>query len=187
MENENKKPKLLIIFGPPAVGKLTVAKELLKISDFKLLHNHMVDDLLTNYFQHGSTQLNTLSYEFRKSIIEECIKSGMNIVFTFFWKFDLERCKKSVESFKNVVEQSGGEVFFVELFASLDTRMLRAGMEDRHKAKKAAGPDKVVDIEKSHITSTSGDFFYKENYLLIDNTDKTPEVVAKFIKEKFKL
>ena len=32
--------KLVIIFGPHAVGKMTVGQELAKITDLKLFHNH---------------------------------------------------------------------------------------------------------------------------------------------------
>jgi hypothetical protein len=32
---------LVIIFGPPAVGKMTVGLELERLTGFRLLHNHM--------------------------------------------------------------------------------------------------------------------------------------------------
>src|SRR5262245_41342260 len=108
------RPRLLIIFGPPAVGKLTVARELANITSFKVFHNHMVDDPIKNFFPYESTQLNTLSAEFRKRIIEECVKANIDLIFTYFWKFDLERGKKNIDTYKNVVESNGGEVFFVE-------------------------------------------------------------------------
>ncbi|OGI65934.1 hypothetical protein A2914_01425 [Candidatus Nomurabacteria bacterium RIFCSPLOWO2_01_FULL_41_21] len=180
-----KNKKLLVIFGPPAVGKLTVAKTLAKITDFRVFHNHMVDDLIKNFFSHGSSQLNTLSAEFRKRIIEECIKADMNLIFTYFWKFDLERGKKNIDIYKKVVEANGGQVFFVELYAPLRNRLNRAEMEDRRKSKMAVGAETVAEIEKNHVTNTNGDFFYKENYLYIDNTDLSPEKTASKIKEHF--
>jgi len=33
--------KLVIIFGPSAVGKMTVGQKLAKISQLKLFHNHI--------------------------------------------------------------------------------------------------------------------------------------------------
>lgn len=38
--------KFVMIFGPQAVGKMTVGKELQKITELKLFHNHMTIDLL---------------------------------------------------------------------------------------------------------------------------------------------
>lgn len=32
---------LVVIFGPPAVGKMTVGHEPAKLTGFKLFHNHM--------------------------------------------------------------------------------------------------------------------------------------------------
>jgi len=180
-----KNKKLLIIFGPPAVGKLTVANELAKTTDFKVFHNHMVDDPIKNFFPYESPQLNTLSAEFRKRIIEECIKADMNLIFTYFWKFDLERGKKNIDTYKEIVEREGGQVFFAELYAPLEDRLKRAAMEDRHRSKIATGPEIVSEIEKNHKTNTGGDFFYKENYIFIDNTHLPPKETASKIKERF--
>ena len=35
-------PKFIMIVGPQAVGKMTVGQELLKITNLKLLHNHIL-------------------------------------------------------------------------------------------------------------------------------------------------
>ena len=42
--------KLVLIFGPQAVGKMTVGQELAKITGLKLFHNHMTIDLVSNFF-----------------------------------------------------------------------------------------------------------------------------------------
>ncbi len=41
---------LVIIFGPPAVGKMTVGLELQRITGFRLFHNHMTADPLLRLF-----------------------------------------------------------------------------------------------------------------------------------------
>ena len=42
--------KLVIIMGPPAVGKMTVGQELAKITGLKLFHNHITIDLVSEFF-----------------------------------------------------------------------------------------------------------------------------------------
>lgn len=42
--------KLVFLFGPQAVGKMTIGHELEKITQLKLLHNHMTIDLLHPFF-----------------------------------------------------------------------------------------------------------------------------------------
>ena len=43
--------KFVLIFGAPAVGKMTVGQELERITGFRLLHNHMTIELVLNFFQ----------------------------------------------------------------------------------------------------------------------------------------
>lgn len=38
--------KLLFIYGPPASGKLTVAREPAALTGYRLFHNHLVVDAL---------------------------------------------------------------------------------------------------------------------------------------------
>lgn len=46
--------KLIFIYGPPAVGKFTVARELASLTGFKLFDNHLTIDVVTSIFEHGS-------------------------------------------------------------------------------------------------------------------------------------
>lgn len=46
--------ELVIIFGPPAVGKMTVGHELCKATGFKLFHNHALIEPVLDIFPFGS-------------------------------------------------------------------------------------------------------------------------------------
>ena len=48
-------PKIVLITGPQAVGKMTVGQELSKITNLKLFHNHMTIDLVSNFFTTSSS------------------------------------------------------------------------------------------------------------------------------------
>jgi hypothetical protein len=45
--------KLVVIFGPPAVGKMTVGYELARLTGLRLFHKHMTIDLVLNFFEFG--------------------------------------------------------------------------------------------------------------------------------------
>ena len=55
-------PKLVLICGPQAVGKMTVCQELTKITDLKLFHNHMTIVPLVQIFQHKQQRIWTNIY-----------------------------------------------------------------------------------------------------------------------------
>jgi hypothetical protein len=80
---------VIVIFGPPAVGKMAVGMELAAKTGFKLFHNHHVIELLLNFFEYGSPGFNRLRREFRMRIIEELGKSACHgIIFTYVWALD---------------------------------------------------------------------------------------------------
>lgn len=58
--------KFVLIFGPQAVGKMTVGHELEKITDLKLFHNHMTIELVDPFFKYGTKEGNRLVSLFRQ-------------------------------------------------------------------------------------------------------------------------
>lgn len=68
--------KLVLIFGPQAVGKMTVGQELAKITGLKLFHNHMTIDLVSHFFGYGTKEGKRLVNLFRQGIFEEVSKSN---------------------------------------------------------------------------------------------------------------
>ena len=66
---------LIVIIGPPAVGKMTVAYELAKLTGHKVFHNHMAIEPALEFFEYGSP-------EFKHSLLanrEEFEKAGTAI------------------------------------------------------------------------------------------------------------
>jgi len=51
---------LVIIFGPPAIGKMTVGQELSKITGLKLLHNHISLELANQFFPWSTPEFNRI-------------------------------------------------------------------------------------------------------------------------------
>ena len=72
-------PKFIMIVGPQAVGKMTVGQELTKITNLKLLHNHMTIELLTKIFDYSKESYTKLNLEFRTRIFEEFAKKVLNM------------------------------------------------------------------------------------------------------------
>lgn len=176
--------KLLVLFGPPSVGKATIGRLVESKTDFKLFHNHMVMDGIMHIFGVGTPSEDRLSKLVRTQIIEEAAKAGINLIFTYVWNFDREKGKVNIDTYKDIYEKNGGDVLFIELAAPLSVRVKRASHPDR-KRLKAHAPDakRVEQLETTLNFNSPSPFFYPDTYVKIDTTDKTPEQTAQEIIE----
>jgi adenylate kinase family enzyme len=52
---------IVVLYGPPASGKLTVAKKLAALTGFTLLHNHLIADLASSLFPYGTREYSNLA------------------------------------------------------------------------------------------------------------------------------
>ena len=123
--------KFIVIFGPPAVGKMTVGCELSKITGLKLFHNHMTIDLVINFFEWGSEQFKLVS-EFRQRIFEEVASSELKgLIFTYVWGLDEIEEKNFIDRSCDIFREKGADIYFVELYADLPERLRRNRSEFR--------------------------------------------------------
>lgn len=129
---------LVVLFGPPAVGKMTVGHELCRLTGYRLFHNHLTIEPFLGIFEFGSPSFGRLSSEFRWRVIEEAIASDLpGLVFTFVWGLELEEDRDLVQGYVDLVEEAGGRVSFVELAAPLAIRQERNNSEFRLAEKKS--------------------------------------------------
>lgn len=182
--------KLLLLFGNAAVGKMTVGQELAKITGLRLFHNHMtIEPVLEIFGQFNSAAIMRL----RQVVFEEFAKTDNDgMIFTYMWAFDQQADWDYVEFIKNIFKPYNTEFYYVELVASRKARLERNATENRllHKASKR-------NIELSNQRLISDDTHYRlesldgeipfDNYMKIDNTNLAPDVVARMIKERFRL
>jgi AAA domain len=183
--------KFIVIFGPPAVGKMTVGYELAKRTGFKLFHNHMSIDLALNFFGYGQPPFSRLVSEFRKRIFEEVADSELSgLIFTFVWSLTLESDREFVDQTCAIFRKKGGEIYFVELEADLQERLQRNATEFRLAQKPSKrnlknSRENLLDTEKEHTMNSKGDFFYRDNYVKIDNTNLPAAEAAQRIIDEF--
>lgn len=186
-------PQLIVIFGPPAVGKMSVGKALCDLTGYRLLYNHMTIDLVSPFFDFGTPPFKRLVTNFRTQILEEISNSDLpGVVFTVVWDFDSEDDNKNIPAYFNSFAQKGLPIHFVELTASLKERLVR----NRHPDRLAAKPTKR-DIERSEFlllenekyarTNSNGDFPFSNQYLCIDTTHVEPDKAARQIADFFSL
>ncbi|MGE5673972.1 MAG: AAA family ATPase [Mycobacterium leprae] len=185
--------KLVVLFGPPAVGKMTVGYELERLTGLRLFHNHMTIELVLHFFPFGTPAFQRLVDEFRMRILEEVAGSDLpGMVFTYCWDLDAPGDKAFIDGATAVFQAHGAEICYVELAASLDERLSR----NETPLRLAEKPSKrnldwsrrnLLTTDQRHRLNSNGDFFYPDQHLRIDNTNLTPEQVARQIIERFGL
>ena len=108
--------QFVIIYGPPASGKLTVAQQLSQITKLKLFHNHLTVDLLLSVFEFGSPAFVDLREQIWLSVMLEAIDAKIGLIFTFAPERTVS------EGFLNLLineaMSSGADVRLVELVCS---------------------------------------------------------------------
>lgn len=183
---------LLVIFGPPAVGKMTVGREVARLTGYKLFHNHMTVEPVLELFEFGSPPFERLVSEFRTRVIEEAAESDLpGLVFTFVWALDDPGDKELVDGYVEIVESRGGTARFVELYAPQEERLARNAMPDRLDAKRSkrnveASNGWLRDADERWVLNTGGDHDLKSMvdgrpHMRVDNTCSTPGAVARQI------
>lgn len=177
---------LLILFGPPAVGKMTVGRAIAAASPFRLFHNHMTIEPLLETFGYGTPPFNTLNAEFRRRVLEEAAEHGVDLVFSLVWALDSPGDLAVMQSYVDIFRQDAA---FVELRADLDTRLSRNHTDERllHKASKRDldwSDDNVRQMEAEwQMTSVegchlAGELLTRHPHLALDAAEETPDALA---------
>lgn len=175
---------LIFLYGPPAVGKLTVAQELSQLTGYKLLHNHLTVDLVSSIFEYGSVPFYHFNRKFRLELIEGAIDYGISgIILTYCYK-DNEVQHAFIKSLIKQIEENNGTIHFVALTAPLEILEKRVQEQSRKHTAKIKTVQHLRDcLGKNNLFSLIP---YVKS-LTIDNTNLNPTHVAEKIIAEFKL
>lgn len=174
--------KLLFIYGPPAVGKLTVANEMAKLTGFKVFHNHLSIDAILPVFEFGSAPFFKLVEMIRVETVAEAARENVDIIYTFCYAKGLD--EMHVEKVEKAARENGGEVFFALLTCDPEELKRRIVLEDRKKFKKANTVEMLEQFLETYDLSSPIPY---SDTLTIDNTNTAPSEVAWQIVEHFDL
>lgn len=178
--------KLVFIYGPPAVGKFSVAKELSKITNYNLFHNHLINDMLDEIIDNkkDSSQYWKEANFLKVRLIEKAASSNKKgLIFT---SLSIKEKKSGTfpERIKKSVEKHNGKVYFVHLDATDKKLFKRVKEKSRKKYNKFSSVKALKKFLRGFEVHKSLSF---KNQLEIDNTNLSPKKTALIIKNHFKL
>jgi chloramphenicol 3-O-phosphotransferase len=164
---------LVVIYGPPASGKLTVARQVSRLTKLKLFHNHLTVDLLLSVFEFGSPAFVTLREQIWLSVMQEAGATKTGLIFTF----TPERTVSDgfMNRLINEATHWGAEVRLVELVCS------EAEIERRLERKSRKQFGKLNSLEEYRKLREAGVFATPTTLkpdLTIDTTSMSPKASA---------
>jgi hypothetical protein len=175
---------IVILYGPPAVGKLTVARELSKCTGYKVLHVHLVADFIASVFPFGSKEVIPLMEKIRLELLKAAQKNKKieGIILTAGYepkgKVDLR------ESFlKKLDAMAGGKTFFVRLKCDERGLYKRMGNKSRRLFQKPRKKEILRYLLKNFRLDAPVKL---KKSLMIDNTMLSASACAKRIKSFYK-
>lgn len=139
-------PTLVYLYGPPAVGKLTVATELQAQTGMRLFHNHLTVDAVRAVFEFASTPFTEVLHRLRLDVFETAARNRVDVIFTNNSVWGVPDGRAMFVAFtaevRRRVEGAGGRVVFVQLTAPA------AVLEERVVAASRAALGKLVRRER---------------------------------------
>lgn len=177
--------KLIFIYGPPASGKLTIAEELTKITNFKLYHNHLAHDLVASIFDYEKYKQTffTLTSEINFFMLSKAAKKNIsNVIFTncYYHPEDIKFTKNIVD----IVTKYKGEVNFVQIICDKSELLKRVTEKSRKKYGKLKNTKELQDFFQEKNVFEKIPHVYS---LSINNTFIPAKNVAEKIKKYYNL
>lgn len=185
--------KLIILFGPPAVGKMTVGYEIEKITGCKLFHNHMTLELIMPFFEFGSPSFLKLIRSIRLQLFEEVANSSLKgLIFTYVWSLDDPSNWEFIDSIVDIFKKKGADIYYVELEAELEERLKRNTssfrlLKKESKRDTVQSQQRLLSLEKKHVFNTGRIRLEHKNYVKINNTNLSPKETALRIKKALQI
>jgi len=174
--------ELIFIHGPPASGKLTVARELARRTGYRLFHNHLTVDLLLAVFDFGSDPFVRLRERIWTDVFREAALSRRSLIFTFNPEATVRGDLVNVTL--HAVGSAGGRVRFVELVCPEEE------IEQRLELASRASMTKLRSREEYRRLRAAGAFAYPElpaAELCIDTSEIEAAEAAELIQDRLGL
>jgi hypothetical protein len=173
-------PTLVYLYGPPAVGKLTVARRLCEITGWTLFHNHLSVNAVRPIFPFGSKPFMDVVHRLRLDVFQTAMAEGMSLIFTnnSAWGGSDGRARFAAfaDSARLAVETGGGEVQFVRLTSPFEVLEARLTDPTRQQLEKLTDTSRLRELLRALDDSA----LYDDD-LTVDTSRHSPEEAAKTI------
>jgi shikimate kinase len=175
--------KLLFLYGPAAVGKLTVARELTRLTGYPIFDNHLSIDYAARLLDWGTPGYVSFLRALRLFTFRQMAQMGLKgLIFTFV--YTPPGSDEFIEQVLAVCEQSEIELLFVKLEAPPEVLLQRVVSPERKTLKKLSRPERLLQMLDEQGALEAIPFVES---LHIDTSRLTPVEAAQRIAQHFQL
>lgn len=183
---------LIVVSGPQAVGKMTVAESLRDKIKYHLMVNHDSIEMAYKIFDFNTPAGREFSAVFREKVFELAIKHDVDMLFTYVCAFEMQEERDYLTGLEKLFLSNGGNFYFVELSADLEKRVERNETPHRMEMKPTKrdlewSRKELLECAEKHKLNSDSDEFWFENHIKIDNTNLEPDEVADRVIKTFGL
>jgi hypothetical protein len=174
--------KLVFLHGSPAVGKLTVAKALLRIVSGRLFDNHAAIDLARTVFDFGAPGFWELVHGVRCSTIDAAAEQSVSLVVTTFC-YAAPDDLPQYQELEGIMQRRNGELLPVFLHCSREEAGRRVGNPDRVERRKIISREGLFrDLDKYSFPPVP-----RSDCLKLDTEVRSADLNAQEIVRRFDL
>jgi shikimate kinase len=174
---------LLFLYGPPGVGKLTVARELAARTNYKLFHNHLTVDLVYAVFDFKTRPFIELRDKTWMMVFQKAKEEKVpGLIFTFAPEESVPT--DFIPNLITQIEDANNHIYFIELTCSPEELKKRIVSPSRSRYSKGMKPD---NIEKYYARQHLIPEEVHQRKYVIDNTNMNPSSVADEIINHFQI
>ena len=174
--------KLVFLYGPAASGKLTIAREIAKLTGYAVFHNHLIVDAVLAVFPFGSEPFARLREQFWMATFAEAAKHGRSLIFTFAPEASVSA--DFPQRVVALVNEAGGEVMFVRLAVSVAEQERRIDNASRGEFAKLRSVELLRELREASLASHAA---MPEPRLVVDTEAMGPAEAARHIAEQLGL
>jgi chloramphenicol 3-O-phosphotransferase len=171
LEVVNRSSVHVLLYGAPASGKLTVAQALAARTGYRVVHNHLTTDLVSQVLDRGAPGFWDLVKEFRLRLFATAAAGGIDVVSTMAY---VPKDRPFITEIEAAVRGHGGQVVFVGLRPSVET------LEQRVLNQSRLGSRKLHTVQSLRAALREADYFSAINAddLVIDNSSLSADETA---------
>jgi len=169
--------KLLVLHGPLAAGKLTIAREVAALTGWRLFHNHLTVNLALAVYDFGTPGFVALREQIWLTVFRRALADRLpGVIFTFNPENSVPQ--KFIDDLFAEIAAAGGEVIPVELTAT------EAELERRMATSSRVENGKLTDLTLYRELRAAGTFLtpvIHHSRLSLDTGQLSPTSAARQI------